>query len=102
MIANQNAHAFSPEFHRDPCKSSDKSQVGRRTTWISGDKTTVQLGDVEREKSGYIPTNTFQFTEIRLSKTHDRHTMDRGANSDPSEALTTGSAAAKASLGNGL
>ena len=74
MISNQNTHAFSSELHRYPCTSSDKSQIGRRTTWTSGDKTSVQpaamspiysANHLEKEKSGHVPTNTCQFTSKR-------------------------------------
>ena len=71
----QSEHSrVSSELHRYFCKSSNKSKVGRRTTWTSGDKTRVQPGPksitrcvelrclpqiqqiISREKSGSVPT----------------------------------------------
>ena len=82
----------SSELHMYSSKSSDKSQVGSRT----------------KRKSVFVTTNTCPLTSRRnqcqnwFSKIHDRDTMDHRAISNPTDALTTGNAAAKASLRNGL
>ena len=120
LTANRYAHALSSELQRF-IKSLDKSQDGRRTTWISSDNITVQpdpnhshaawnwdvslrFNKSSRERKIWIRSHRYlsihrqekQVPKFDSQKTHDGHSRW------PERVLQKGIDTAKASFINGL
>ena len=106
MISHQNTHAFRPNStgtfanlpinprsvvgQRGPVATKRQSSQVLTTHMLRGTATSPSdsANHLEKEKSGYDPTNTCPLTsgetsvKICFSKTHDRDTMDHRANSE--------------------
>ena len=89
---SERSRVFPSELHRYSCEPSDDSQVGRRTRKICR----------RSHKHSSIHKQEETVPKLILKDSRQRHDGSSCELSNPSEALTMGIAAAKASFGNGL